>query len=138
MKKSERRKKRSIPSQLQPYVPMVHFLGKALGSNYEVFLYDLTQKEHRIIAIENGFISGRTEGSLMKDVIIKILQENDSQSEDFLVQKNAVSRDGRRFKSSTMLIKDEEGTPIGALCINLISVIKNPFSILQFLSFTII
>lgn len=111
------KKKKPVPSKLQPYVPIVHFLGKALGSNYEVFLYDLTDQEHRIVAIENGYISGRTEGSLMRDVIIKMLKEDETKA-DSLIQKNAVSRDGRRFKSSTMLIKDEDGVSIGALCIN--------------------
>ena len=35
---------KNIPKKLLEYMPMVHFLGKALGTNYEVFLYDLTKK----------------------------------------------------------------------------------------------
>lgn len=116
--KNEEKNKKIIPKKLSAYIPLVHFLGKALGSNYEVFLYDLSNKDHRIVAIENGYLSGRTEGSLMKDVIIKVLKEKKGENKDFLIQKNAVSRDGRRFKSSTMLIKDDDGLPIGVLCIN--------------------
>lgn len=108
----------NIPKKLLEYIPLVHFLGRALGENYEVFLYDLSREEHRIIAIENGFISGRKKGSLMKDVIIKVLQNEKVKKNGEFVQKDAVSRDGRHFKSSSKIIRDEDGNPIGALCIN--------------------
>lgn len=104
--------------KLRAYIPLVHFLGRALGKNYEVFLYDLSQAEHRILAIENGFLSGRSEGSLMKDVIIKVLKNEEKKNKNELIQKDAVSRDGRHFKSSSLLIRDEKGKPIGAMCIN--------------------
>ena len=107
-----------IPKKLSEYIPFVHFLGKALGPNYEVFLYDLSKKEHKIIAIENGFISGRKTGSLMKDVIIKVLETEKPKNRGEFIQRDAVSRDGRRFKSSSKIIRDEEGKPIGVFCIN--------------------
>ena len=109
---------KNIPKKLLEYIPMVHFLGKALGTNYEVFLYDLTKKGHKIIAIENGFISGRKKGSLMSDVIIKVLQTDKVQKQGEFIQRDAVSKDGRHFKSSSIIIKDDDGTPIGVFCIN--------------------
>lgn len=108
----------NIPKELQTYIPIVHFLGESLGSNYEVFLYSLVEKEHRILAIANGFISGRKEGSLMRDVIIKILESEKVSNRDWLIQKNAVAKDGRHFKSSTMVIRNAKGKAVGALGVN--------------------
>jgi len=106
-------------NRLDEWKPLVSFLGKALGKNYEVFLYDLTQKEHPIVAIENGALSGRKVGSLMKNVIIKMLDtEREGEESDELIRHNAISRDGKQFKSSTLLIRNDQGQPIGALCIN--------------------
>lgn len=109
---------KKIPKKLAEYIPLVSFLGRALGENYEVFLYDLSKKEHTIVAIENGFISGRKKGSLMKDVIIKVLEAEHEGKKDEFIQKDAISRDGRHFKSSSKIIRDEKGKPIGVLCIN--------------------
>lgn len=114
----KRADEKKIPKRLADYIPLVSFLGRALGSNYEVFLYDLSKKDHEIIAIENGFISGRKKGSLMKDVIIKVLQAENESKQDEFIQKDAISRDGRHFKSSSKIIRDEKGKPIGVLCIN--------------------
>jgi predicted transcriptional regulator YheO len=110
-----------IPKDLRGYIPFVDFLGKTLGPNYEVFLYDLKGPEHPIIAIANGHLSGRKVGFLMKDVMIKMLKkekENKEDDEDYLIRHDAIGRDGRRFKSSTILIRNDFGEPIGALCVN--------------------
>lgn len=110
-----------VSKELKKHIPYVDFLGKTLGENYEVFLYDLTGPEHPIIAIANGHLSGRKVGFLMKDVMIKMLQkekENNEDNDDFLIRHDAIGRDGRRFKSSTVLIRNDYGEPIGALCIN--------------------
>lgn len=107
-------------SVLERYIPFVQFLGQSLGPNYEVFLYDLQKKEHPIIAIENGNLSGRKVGSLMKNVIIKMLDDaqDAEESNDQLIRHDAIARDGRQFKSSTLLIRDEQGEAVGCLCIN--------------------
>lgn len=110
----------SSNDRLETYIRLVEFLGKSLGPNYEVFLYDLRREEHPIVAIANGNLSGRRVGSLMKNVIVKMLdrETTDPDDKDLLIRHDAVSRDGKQFKSSTMLLRDEEGQPIGALCIN--------------------
>lgn len=110
-----------VSKDLKRYIPFVDFLGKTLGENYEVFLYDLKGPEHPIVAIANGHLSGRKVGFLMKDVMIKMLkkeQENNEDADDYLIRHDAIGRDGRRFKSSTKLIRNDFGEPIGALCIN--------------------
>lgn len=43
---------------LYSYKTTVKFLGSVLGPDYEVVLQDLSNKNHSVIAIENGHISG--------------------------------------------------------------------------------
>lgn len=105
---------------LEKYLPVISFLGKSLGNSYEVFLTDFTDPAHPIIAIENGQLSGRSVGSLMRDETLQLLQQKpeDDGDPDMLIRRDAVGPNGRRYVSSTKLIRDNKGRPIGALIIN--------------------
>lgn len=59
---------------LDRYIPLVEFLGQALGERCEVVLHDLTVPEKSIIAIANGNISGRAVGGSVTDFLLKLLQ----------------------------------------------------------------
>ena len=89
---------------------LVKALAAQFGSTCEVVLHDLTKEDpdHTIIAIENGYISGRsvgdgpsTEGTLTDRLC-------------YLTK----TRDGKILKSSTVFIRDEKGRVIGILAIN--------------------
>ncbi len=104
---------------LESYLPMVKFLGQSLGNAYEVFLTDFTDPAQPIIAIENGYLSGRSVGSLMRDETLKLFEkQQDEEQPDFLIRHDAVGPNGRRYISSSYLIRDEERKPLGALILN--------------------
>ncbi len=44
---------------VQSYIPLVDFLAEILGPTAEVVLHDLRKKEHSMIAIRNGRLTGR-------------------------------------------------------------------------------
>lgn len=44
-------------------MPLVDFLGAALGSATEVVLHDLTEPESSVVKIVNGHVSGRNVGA---------------------------------------------------------------------------
>lgn len=106
--------------ELKPYIKLVEFLGKCLGNNYEVFLYDLIDEDHPIIAIENSELSGRCVGSSMKNVTVKMINNSDfdSNKTDYVVRHDAISKNGKQFKSSAYLVRNAKGKAIAALCIN--------------------
>lgn len=58
---------------LYSYKTTVKFLGSVLGPDYEVVLQDLSDKNHAVIAIENGHISGRTIGSPLTSAVFQML-----------------------------------------------------------------
>ncbi|MHC1748959.1 MAG: transcriptional regulator [Cellulosilyticaceae bacterium] len=102
---------------LIPYVKIVEFLGTVLGPDYEIVLQDPTNKLHSIIAIYNGHITGRSIGSPLSDLGLKIITERSYHHADYQVNYNGLSKDNKLLRSSTFFIKDDDGL-IGLLCIS--------------------
>lgn len=103
---------------LYSYKTTVKFLGSVLGPDYEVVLQDLSNKNHSVIAIENGHISGRTIGSPLTSAVFQMLSSKVYEENDFVANYKGVAENGHILRSSSMFIKDSEGNPIGLLCIN--------------------
>ena len=103
---------------LYSYKTTVKFLGNVLGPDYEVVLQDLSNKNHSVIAIENGHISGRTIGSPLTCAVLHMLSSKVYEENDFIANYKGVAENGHILRSSSMFIKDSEGNPIGLLCIN--------------------
>jgi len=69
-----------------------------------------------IVAIENGYITGRKTGDCGSNLGLEVIRGKveDGDRYNYITH----TTDGKILKSSTMYIKDESGQPIGALCIN--------------------
>mgnify|MGYP001109523188 CR=1 FL=1 len=102
---------------LRQYVKLTEFLGAALGPDYEVALHDLTDKNRSIIAIANGYISGREVGAPLTNMALSVLKDESYEWQDYRLHYSGVSAAGNALRSSTMFIK-EDGKLIGMLCIN--------------------
>lgn len=103
---------------LEQYKVLVEFLGKALGSDYEVVLHDLSEGHNAIVAIANGQISGRDLGAPLTNMALRFIAEREYEQNDYKVGYRGVSRTKAELRSSTMFIKDEAGALIGMLCVN--------------------
>nr|WP_132747283.1 PAS domain-containing protein [Scopulibacillus darangshiensis] len=101
------------------YVPLVDFLGNVLGKHCEVVLHDVSSIENSILAIKNSHVSGRKVGGSLTDLALKILKEGSDLEKDFLINYSGKTKDGEILRSSTFLIKNDEGNVIGMLCINI-------------------
>ena len=101
---------------LDPYKPLVPFLASLCGDGCEVLLHDVSQPKHSVIAIANGFHTGRKVGSPFTDLAVKIMQEKQYEKGDYLSNYNGRSK-GKNFISSSFFIKNN-GKLIGLLCIN--------------------
>ncbi len=102
---------------LRQYVKLTEFLGAALGPDYEVALHDLTDKNRSIIAIANGYISGREIGAPLTNMALGVLKDESYEWQDYRLHYSGLSAAGNVLRSSTMFIK-EDGKLIGMLCIN--------------------
>lgn len=111
-------KTRRVHPLLQPYIPLVDFIVQVFGDYCEVILHDLSDMEHSIVAIA-GNITGRTVGGHITDFGLEIVHNPKYQQENYVLNYSGTTKDQKRkLRSSTYFIRDEEGTPVGLLCIN--------------------
>ena len=98
---------------------LVKALAAQFGSTCEVVLHDLTKEDpdHTIIAIENGYISGRSVGDGPSKIALESIHDTEGTLTDRLCYLTK-TRDGKILKSSTVFIRDEKGRVIGILAIN--------------------
>ncbi|WP_298705367.1 transcriptional regulator [uncultured Veillonella sp.] len=110
---------------LEKYIPIVSFLGEALGPLVEVVLHDVTNPDASIIAIANGHISGRQVGGPSTDLILRMIEEakpSNKNKEKALptsyLNYNAQVKGNTPCRASSYFIRSEEGELLGCLCIN--------------------
>lgn len=53
---------------LERYIPLVEFMGKICGKNYEIILHDVSTPERSVIAACNEHLSGRRIGDPMTEL----------------------------------------------------------------------
>lgn len=102
---------------LRPYVAMADMLVKTFGSDCEVVLHDLDMPEHSVVYVA-GNVTGRRVGDSFDRLVRQVIL-SDALQENYAANYYFSALDGRQIRSSTLLIKDEEGRLEGALCINL-------------------
>ncbi len=102
---------------LKQYMKLTEFLGLVLGPDYEVVLHDLTDKNHSVIAIANGHVSGRKVGAPLTNMALGILRDKSYETKEYRIHDYGVSVNGKDLRSNTMFIK-ENGRLIGMLCVN--------------------
>ncbi len=103
---------------LDSYIPLVAFLGNALGEHCEVVLHDVTKPEQSIVAIANGHLSGRRIGGSLTDFTLGLLQQAKKKPIQYVTNYQGKGSTGHTFRSSSYFIKDEAGTIVGVLCLN--------------------
>ena len=106
-------------SILDKYKVLVEFLAEVLGENCEVVLHDVNDFENSIIAIENGYISGRKVGDSLTDLALNILNDQEKLKNDYLTNYTGKTYNGKKLKSSTYFIKNDKKEVIGMLCVNI-------------------
>lgn len=104
--------------KLDAYIPLVEFLGKALGERCEIVLHDVSDPEHSIVAIANGHLSGRRIGGSLTDLVLKLLRQEKKDQVPYVVNYHGKGSTGHLFRSSSYFIKDDGGEVIGVLCLN--------------------
>lgn len=101
------------------YQNIMNYFGEILGSNYEFVLHVLNPNEGSHIGhIVNGDLSGRSLNGPLTDYAKKLINEKVYLNKDYVVDYVGEGPRGKKFRSSTLFIKDREGQLQGLLCIN--------------------
>ena len=96
---------------------LIDMLEQQLGRFSEIVLHDLRKGyDHTIVDIRNGSITGRQIGGTGSNLGLQVLQGTSGNGDKY----NYVTKlsDGRYLRSSSLYIRDKDGTTIGCLCIN--------------------
>jgi predicted transcriptional regulator YheO len=105
--------------KVRSYLPLVDFLSEIAGPNSEVVLFDVREAQGSLVAIRNGVISGRKEGSPLSDFALGILRRGRREGKNFISNYLGKSGgSGKVIKSSTFFIRASDGEIIGMLGIN--------------------
>jgi len=109
----------SPEEKVRSYLPLIDFLAEVVGPFSEVVLHDVRDKEHSLVAIRNGQLSGREVGAPMTDFASRILERGEHNGKNFITNYlGKAGSSGKFLKSSTYFIRDDDGTIIGMLGIN--------------------
>ncbi|GLC83257.1 helix-turn-helix transcriptional regulator [Lacrimispora brassicae] len=103
---------------LDSYKIMLEGLADYLGGGYEMVLHSLEDTEHSVIKIINGHHTGRTEGMPITDLALQMLEEIEKDGEKSYISYFTKNKKEEPLKSSTIVVRGEEGRIIGLLCIN--------------------
>jgi predicted transcriptional regulator YheO len=115
---------------IDSYKTTMEGLAAYLGEAFEIVLHDLSDYDHSIVKIINGFHSGRGEGAPITDLALSLLerlQENSRGEKPRasgeiagpFVSYTSKSKYGKPVRSATMVIFGAQQRAIGLLCINL-------------------
>ena len=104
---------------LQMLRQIAHGLCSQFGSNCEVVVHDLSlrQPDSSIVIIENGHVSSRKLGDGPSHIVLEALRADPATLEDKLSYLTR-THDGRILKSSTIYIRDEDGSVAAIFAIN--------------------
>lgn len=102
----------------EQYIILADFLGKTLGSEYEIVLHNINGDDHSIAYIVNGTISGRSIEDPRTDLTFKYIQDQTVSRNDYIINNRGVEKNNKVIRSSSLFIKDHNNKLIGILCIN--------------------
>lgn len=103
---------------LEKYVSIANLIADTFGPNCEVVIHDLTMPENSVVYTRNNQVTHREVGQSFNHLIKQVLLSKDFH-DDCTSNYVTIAKDGRRIKSSTAIIRDQENKAIGALCVNI-------------------
>lgn len=106
-------------SLLATYIPLVDFIADIVGPNCEVILHDITRPESSVVAIRNGYISGRRIGSPLTAFGLELLERKLFTQQQAVVNYLSYTENHEKLRASTYFLKDPQGVLIGMLCVNI-------------------
>ncbi|WP_425226383.1 helix-turn-helix transcriptional regulator [Pseudomonas asplenii] len=103
---------------LQSHATLLDGLAAYLGAGFEFVLHRLDNLDASVIKIINGHLTGRQAGAPITDLALRMLAQINESQHSSAMNYFCRNRNGEPLKSTTLVIRGEQGTPIGLLCIN--------------------
>ncbi|MBV7314058.1 transcriptional regulator [Shewanella sp. NIFS-20-20] len=104
---------------LEGYFRLAESMADLIGPHCEVVIHSLESFEKSVVKIVNGHHTGRTEGSPITDLGLKMLRLYEQTGEVTPKSYFSHNKDGSLLKSSTCILSGDGGKPIGMFCVNM-------------------
>ena len=88
---------------LERYIPLVEFMGKICGKNYEIILHDVSTPERSVIAACNEHLSGRRIGDPMTELAKELLRTGAYKEHDYVANYEGRTRLLRFMLATTFM-----------------------------------
>lgn len=102
---------------IERYFPIADLIAGTFGKECEVAVHDLENPEQSVVYVVNGNVTGRARGQSFDHLIKNVLLSKDFK-EDRLINYTFETTEGKKIRSSSLLIRDENKKVIGMICIN--------------------
>jgi predicted transcriptional regulator YheO len=93
-------------------------IASTFGKGCEVVVHSLEDLGKSIVKIVNGEVTGRVLGAPITDLGLKVATNAVGSEDNVVGPYFSMTKAGKPLKSVTMVIRNDEGAPIGFLCIN--------------------
>ncbi len=104
-------------SIIESYFPVADMIAETFGKNCEAVVHDLTHPDSSVVYVANGHVTNRRPGQSFDHLIRQVLLNKNFQNDrtcNYVFELD----DGRKIKSSSVLIRDEKKDVVGMLCVN--------------------
>ena len=117
------------------YKNLVTFLGKFLGDETEVALYDFSDLNCSVIAVENSHIGGTHLGDPLTGFALSKLKDKGTDIPPYYMDYPTFSKTGKTLRSGCFFILNPKGEPQGLIHLSMdVSKLQEATAILQKLS----
>lgn len=106
----------SIHPKLKALFPVADAIVATMGTYSEVVLHDISRPEASVIYVA-GTVTGRQIGAPLTDLVLEKYRQQGNDCDDIL-SYSTTTREGKALRSSTTFVRDEQGSIIGCLCMN--------------------
>ena len=106
-----------VSKELEKFIPVANLIAKTFGKHCEVVLHDLSKPQSSVVYTVNNIVTGREIGQGFDHLVKQVLLSKKFK-DDYSVNYMTKTKDGKKIKSSTAIIRDSKNKVIGALCVN--------------------
>ena len=104
---------------LENYVAVANMIADTFGDHCEVILHDFSIPQNSVVYTRNNVLTNRQLGQSFTEYFVKEVLLSRKFRDDVSANYIMKGAQGQTIKSSTVLIRDDGGTVIGSLCVNL-------------------
>lgn len=114
-----------VISALEPAVTLA--LGEMGGLPVEIVLHDLRRPTNSVVAVANGHVTGRRPGASLLagprhdagfQTVLEAMDSTYDRPYSAVSDYTTLTSDGRRLRSATVVLRNSEGRPYAAVCVN--------------------